>query len=154
MDYSRTARRCASLTARVLSYVTGINPNGLVGLHEACRLLFFFQAEDGIRDVAVTGVQTCALPILGGSMGAYYGRVVLSHTAAALAVLTGASAVFGLCAGCALMVRETHLAVKSLEDRKSTRLNSSHGYISYAVFCLKKKNKSHWAAHTHTTTAR
>ena len=25
---------------------------------------FFFQAEDGIRDVAVTGVQTCALPIL------------------------------------------------------------------------------------------
>src|SRR5256884_6758091 len=27
-------------------------------------------------------------------------------------------------------------------DRKSTRLNSSHGYISYAVFCLKKKNTS------------
>src|SRR2546429_7247403 len=27
-------------------------------------------------------------------------------------------------------------------DRKSTRLNSSHGYISYAVFCLKKKNNS------------
>src|SRR2546429_4821616 len=45
-------------------------------------------------------------------------------------------------------------------DRKSTRLNSSHGYISYAVFCLKKKKtESHyrfctlkrhapsWAAH-------
>src|SRR5256884_1612781 len=29
-----------------------------------------------------------------------------------------------------------------VQDRKSTRLNSSHGYISYAVFCLKKK-KSH-----------
>src|SRR2546429_5416574 len=28
------------------------------------------------------------------------------------------------------------------EDRKSTRLNSSHGYISYAVFCLKKKKKT------------
>src|SRR2546422_8335329 len=27
-------------------------------------------------------------------------------------------------------------------DRKSTRLNSSHGYISYAVFCLKKKNSA------------
>src|SRR2546422_4344807 len=27
------------------------------------------------------------------------------------------------------------------KDRKSTRLNSSHGYISYAVFCLKKKKK-------------
>src|SRR2546429_2177216 len=31
--------------------------------------------------------------------------------------------------------------VRSEEDRKSTRLNSSHGYISYAVFCLKKKNQ-------------
>src|SRR3989449_1668082 len=33
-------------------------------------LFFFFQAEDGIRDVAVTGVQTCALPILarGGAL--------------------------------------------------------------------------------------
>src|SRR5687768_17962893 len=29
-----------------------------------------------------------------------------------------------------------------LVNRKSTRLNSSHGYISYAVFCLKKKKKS------------
>src|SRR2546422_7245643 len=33
-------------------------------------------------------------------------------------------------------------------DRKSTRLNSSHGYISYAVFCLKKKKKKK----THTNT--
>src|SRR2546429_4650341 len=31
----------------------------------------------------------------------------------------------------------------SRRDRKSTRLNSSHGYISYAVFCLKKKKKKH-----------
>src|SRR6185503_1742884 len=30
------------------------------------------------------------------------------------------------------------LLKKAKEDRKSTRLNSSHGYISYAVFCLKK----------------
>src|SRR2546422_3156868 len=30
----------------------------------------------------------------------------------------------------------------ALGDRKSTRLNSSHGYISYAVFCLKKKKKN------------
>src|SRR2546422_4818396 len=33
------------------------------------------------------------------------------------------------------------VAEASLKDRKSTRLNSSHGYISYAVFCLKKKKK-------------
>src|SRR2546429_6045533 len=34
------------------------------------------------------------------------------------------------------------------EDRKSTRLNSSHGYISYAVFCLKKKNALMCSART------
>src|SRR2546422_5737308 len=35
-------------------------------------------------------------------------------------------------------------------DRKSTRLNSSHGYISYAVFCLKKKkNRAHLVRRTH-----
>src|SRR3712207_7348474 len=32
-------------------------------------------------------------------------------------------------------------------DRKSTRLNSSHANISYAVFCLKKKNKQHHTQH-------
>src|SRR5690606_40977719 len=34
------------------------------------------------------------------------------------------------------------LAVEELVDRKSTRLNSSHVKISYAVFCLKKKNRN------------
>src|SRR2546422_6959790 len=34
-------------------------------------------------------------------------------------------------------------------DRKSTRLNSSHGYISYAVFCLKKKKKKYNRANLH-----
>src|SRR2546422_7558964 len=34
------------------------------------------------------------------------------------------------------------------QDRKSTRLNSSHGYISYAVFCLKKKKKKQTDKHT------
>src|SRR5205809_4603972 len=32
--------------------------------------------------------------------------------------------------------------VMGAQDRKSTRLNSSHGYISYAVFCLKKKRSN------------
>src|SRR2546422_4112070 len=37
--------------------------------------------------------------------------------------------------------RHDHVELRGIddEDRKSTRLNSSHGYISYAVFCLKKK---------------
>src|SRR5687768_17972566 len=34
------------------------------------------------------------------------------------------------------------------QDRKSTRLNSSHGYISYAVFCLKKKTESYPTRHS------
>src|SRR2546429_5662901 len=36
-------------------------------------------------------------------------------------------------------------------DRKSTRLNSSHGYISYAVFCLKKKNTHQTMLQLHMT---
>src|SRR2546429_1882554 len=41
-------------------------------------------------------------------------------------------------------VREDLIIVGAIldADRKSTRLNSSHGYISYAVFCLKKKKKN------------
>src|SRR2546429_3566363 len=34
---------------------------------------------------------------------------------------------------------DADVSLASRQDRKSTRLNSSHGYISYAVFCLKKK---------------
>src|SRR2546429_2675489 len=54
-----------------------------------------------------------------------------------------------------LLVKETDIALDSAgcqgivldprvdgQDRKSTRLNSSHGYISYAVFCLKKKKET------------
>src|SRR5687768_18281060 len=36
----------------------------------------------------------------------------------------------------------------SMLDRKSTRLNSSHGYISYAVFCLKKKKEKTHRSHS------
>src|SRR2546422_1846820 len=41
---------------------------------------------------------------------------------------------------------------KEGKDRKSTRLNSSHGYISYAVFCLKKKKKNKKDQTTETET--
>src|SRR2546422_4364741 len=88
---------------------------------------FFFQAEDGIRDVAVTGVQTCALPIWRSSRPRRSPTVRPRRASysAATASSTWPS---------------VHL--DSTRDRKSTRLNSSHGYISYAVFCLKKKKKS------------
>src|SRR2546430_13244994 len=44
-----------------------------------------------------------------------------------------------------IAVRASHLDVGEARtlDRKSTRLNSSHSQISYAVFCLKKKTKEH-----------
>src|SRR5690348_17600503 len=82
---------------------------------------FFFQAEDGIRDGRVTGVQTCALPISRGS------------TIRRLRPTTGRwwTAFPTRCA-----------SWKRSPDRKSTRLNSSHPSISYAVFCLKKKKKT------------
>src|SRR2546422_2309852 len=87
-------------------------------------VVFFFQAEDGIRDVAVTGVQTCALPI-----DPNFQQKVVD----------------GLASGISGVVDLANQAVQnkinSKLDRKSTRLNSSHGYISYAVFCLKKKKK-------------
>src|SRR2546422_7849544 len=41
------------------------------------------------------------------------------------------------------------VVLTTFQDRKSTRLNSSHGYISYAVFCLKKKKKDKSLSHVH-----
>src|SRR2546430_4511189 len=84
---------------------------------------FFFQAEDGIRDLTVTGVQTCALPISDGLCPA--GMVNVEGTPRTVA-------------GDAITT-----------DRKSTRLNSSHSQISYAVFCLKKKKIDPDTGHVH-----
>src|SRR5256884_4662058 len=52
------------------------------------------------------------------------------------------------CSGCC-RTRET-CEPDPGQDRKSTRLNSSHGYISYAVFCLKKKKQKFNSTH-HST---
>src|SRR5690349_22281060 len=82
---------------------------------------FFFQAEDGIRDLYVTGVQTCALPICEGALPAFDKREG-PHSRA-------------------FFIRNRKSRRGARRDRKSTRLNSSHVEISYAVFCLKKKKK-------------
>src|SRR5256886_11161473 len=42
--------------------------------------VFFFQAEDGIRDLTVTGVQTCALPIFGGGLAGLAAGVALADS--------------------------------------------------------------------------
>src|SRR2546430_13183642 len=94
--------------------------------------VFFFQAEDGIRDLTVTGVQTCALPISPAEPLRQFSHVHVAHRAKAHLD----PAVRDL----AEQQREPHAGDRAGIDRKSTRLNSSHSQISYAVFCLKKKN--------------
>src|SRR5256885_12049443 len=103
--------------------------------------LFFFQAEDGIRDYKVTGVQTCALPILAlhqPHIGAQARQALRSR--GHLLERGGEDGAQRDVAG--LHGMGTHhfgIAMRAHADRKSTRLNSSHLVISYAVFCLKKK---------------
>src|SRR3989440_4347440 len=108
-------------------------------VYSFCFVFFFFQAEDGIRDLIVTGVQTCALPIseainhsLSGPMlrasGVPYDvrkdKPYLDYETYDFDVVVG---------------EHGDVYDRYLVDRKSTRLNSSHDQISYAVFCLKKK---------------
>src|SRR2546427_714456 len=66
-------------------------------------------------------------------------RLILQVGVGVMAVCPGPSAVHGLVA--VHGDHAAHDAVEEPDDRKSTRLNSSHSQISYAVFCLKKKNK-------------
>src|SRR2546422_2326293 len=54
--------------------------------------------------------------------------------------------------GAALIKEKGAAGLAQTVDRKSTRLNSSHGYISYAVFCLKKKKKNRRRERRDTTT--
>src|SRR2546429_3613026 len=98
-----------------------------------CQLFFFF------NDTATTEIYTLslhdALPISesprddrsrppGLSSGCCAGPHNLRHPP---------------CVGANDRLRGSRRAAVADADRKSTRLNSSHGYISYAVFCLKKK---------------
>lgn len=67
-----------------------------------------------------------ALVSVCGSIVSYYGQALLFYAAAASVVVIGASAVLGLCAGCVLMIRETQLAVKSLEEEAKTQVALHH----------------------------
>src|SRR5437870_9282232 len=68
-------------------------------------------------------------------------RIRDHHAAAGTRLGAGAVAVGGPAVGPAVRPG-ARAAVRSIGDRKSTRLNSSHVAISYAVFCLKKKKKT------------
>src|SRR2546422_4637861 len=88
-----------------------------IRLSSPCPFYFFF-----FNDTATTEIYTLSL-----------------HDALPISSMTK-----GKCraedARCAVVKSRRGMSVEVKEDRKSTRLNSSHGYISYAVFCLKKKN--------------
>src|SRR5258708_28193463 len=92
-------------------------------------IFFFFQAEDGIRDDLVTGVQTCALPIYWISVSRRFFIRCFMKMNVAVNMAIHSNILNGLKPG----------SPNNSGDRKSTRLNSSHQIISYAVFCLKKK---------------
>src|SRR5947208_9163912 len=95
------------------------------------HVFFFF-----FNDTATTEIYTLslhdALPIYSRSSDAWSGR---SRSARRC------------CAGLvAVKIPTPHggACATAAQDRKSTRLNSSHQIISYAVFCLKKKKKDYW----------
>src|SRR5258708_21535333 len=91
-----------------------------------CDQFFFF------NDTATTEIYT--LPL----------HAALPISPAALPATSGATGVLIISAPSEQALRRNvdsfAPAVDGLEDRKSTRLNSSHQIISYALFCLKKKN--------------
>src|SRR2546422_3351598 len=114
---------------------------GASRMYVSCRFFFFFKAEDGIRDVAVTGVSdVCSSDLPPGAS--------LVRSSPATFFITRPP----LCTRRPSPVTKVTPSRWS-RDRKSTRLNSSHGYISYAVFCLKKKknNKTNNDAQTNKT---
>src|SRR5690348_18018292 len=98
---------------------------------------FFF-----FNDTATTEIYTLslhdALPIFAEQMLEESNNVIAENLARQVALKNGQPASYsGAAAAVAAELRK--LGVESGLDRKSTRLNSSHPSISYAVFCLKKK---------------
>src|SRR5688572_31355162 len=93
-----------------------------LALSTVCICFFFF------NDTATTEIYTLslhdALPISGGVLAGLGTTWVLLMNGVMLGGVAGA------------------FANRGARDRKSTRLNSSHSQISYAVFCLKKKKKN------------
>src|SRR5690606_39885949 len=115
--------------------------------------VFFYQAEDGIRAFHVTGVQTCALPILALAaqsqrdadrqiQGVEQRQERLKQELRELNA-PDPDNLERLQGDLNMLQNQLQQAQEHMQhlDRKSTRLNSSHVKISYAVFCLKKKKK-------------
>src|SRR5256885_6762625 len=108
-------------------------------LTESCGGLFFFQAEDGIRDYKVTGVQTCALPI---------SRAAARSPRYSRTMLTRSRAVTSWCSRIVTSVSPSVLiGSSSVTRRRSTWIEigraacRGRGEVSGGAVSLKKKKK-------------
>src|SRR2546429_5182280 len=95
-------------------------------MHSVSVILFFFF----FNDTATTEIYTLSL----------HDALPISHRFCADSEVIPHARLVGFSS--TWTYNSVHVDVESVvRDRKSTRLNSSHGYISYAVFCLKKKKR-------------
>src|SRR5256886_4466149 len=117
----------------------GVLWNGRCHTRSTCATMFCKYWGKGNSTPSVLTVAT-SVPVDGFSPG----------SGATLGVVRGAASRFALSATGGGGAGETVLFG---EDRKSTRLNSSHSQISYAVFCLKKKKKPFEMSKLHTHTS-
>src|SRR2546422_2208345 len=99
--------------------------------------LFFF-----FNDTATTEIYTLSL----------HDALPISRARNILGPKLTVVTILSLCGSSSRAAKPSQPSVPVLTDRKSTRLNSSHGYISYAVFCLKKKKKTEQAHSQRCTT--
>src|SRR2546426_3751426 len=97
--------------------------------------ILLVEDEAGVRNLAKTILQTQGYTVLEAAQGADALRLSGQHEGLIHLMVT--DMVMPEMSG-----RELAERLKPLRDRKSTRLNSSHLVISYAVFCLKKKKQS------------
>src|SRR2546429_5752114 len=88
-------------------------------MKRALHLVFFFQAEDGIRDVAVTGVQTCALPISPWERCRTHSQTVDGGRSLEDVVLTKKSAAGGSCGHVDSPLRRKLLAQSRIARNRS-----------------------------------
>src|SRR5205807_10430955 len=104
-----------------------------------CNLFYYSVFIFFFNDPATTEIYTLslhdALPISGADERRRRARLLQRRSAAGRAGDPGRAPARGV------LLRRDRAVPRGGEDRKSTRLNSSHLVISYAVFCLKKKKK-------------
>src|SRR6266478_8704422 len=90
---------------------------------------FFFQAEDGIRDLTVTGVQTCALPISNGLLYGEPGQLWKQFVAVVATIVLGFVMTFVI-----LKVLDAIMGLRVTEDDEMAGLDlSQHSETAYAL---------------------